>query len=73
MSKHTPDAILRERLARKVRDEHAREAAGDMLAALQMSLPALEWCQQQWANSPQQGEGINVLDVVRAAIAKATP
>jgi hypothetical protein len=46
-------------------------AAPDMLAALQMSLPALEWCQKQWAGSPQNGDGINVLSVVRAAIAKA--
>lgn len=46
-------------------------AAPDLLAALQMSLPALEWCQQQWASSPQHGEGVNVLDVVRAALTKA--
>ena len=46
-------------------------AAPDMLAALQMAVPALEWCQKQWASSPQQGSGINVLDVVRAVIAAA--
>lgn len=44
-----------------------------LVSALQMSLPALEWCQKQWAHSPQQGDGINVLDVVRAALAKAAP
>jgi hypothetical protein len=46
-------------------------AAPELLMALQMSLPALEWCQQQWALSPQQGEGVNVLNVVRAALANA--
>jgi hypothetical protein len=47
-------------------------AAPDLLTALQMAIPALEWCDQQWAKSPQRGEGVNVLAFVRAAIAKAT-
>lgn len=71
----TIEELEREYAAAKAADEAARKvraAAPDMLVALQMSLPALEWCQQRWANSPQHGEGINVLDVVRAAILKAT-
>jgi len=46
-------------------------AAPELLAALQMALPALEWCDKQWANSPQRGHGVNVLHVVKATIAKA--
>jgi len=50
---------------------HLIAAAPDMLVALQMAVPALEWCQKQWASSPQQGSGINVLAVVRATLADA--
>lgn len=51
----------------------AVNAHGDLLTALQMTLPALEWCEKQWAKSPQHGEGVNVLAVVRAALASITP
>lgn len=43
----------------------------DLVMALQMTLPVLEWCEKQWANSPQQGEGMSVLKIVRAVIAEA--
>lgn len=46
-------------------------AAPDLLLALQMALPALEWCEKQWAGSPQHGDGLSVMDTVRAALAKA--
>ena len=45
--------------------------APELLAALQMAMPALEWCEKQWAKSPQHGEGVNVLAVARAALTKA--
>lgn len=59
------------RLAEAKANARLIAAAPELLVALQMSVPALEWCQKQWANSPQQGDGVNVLSVVRAAIAKA--
>ena len=61
---------LEQRRVRLLRDRMATNAP-EMLAALQMAVPALEWCEKQWASSPQHGDGINVLAVVRAAIAKA--
>lgn len=42
-----------------------------MLTVLQMTVQPLEWCQKQWADSPQSGEGINVLAMVNAVIRKA--
>jgi hypothetical protein len=46
-------------------------ARPDLLTALQLAMPALKWCEKQWASSPQRGEGFNVVDIVRDAIAKA--
>lgn len=58
-------------LSNTTQPDPVREAAPDLLFALQMAKPALEWCQKQWTKSPQQGDGVNVLAVVEAAIAKA--
>lgn len=51
--------------------EQVEAQRDELLAALQMAVPALEWCEKQWAGSPQTGEGVSVMAVVRAAIAKA--
>lgn len=55
------------------RTAHARliAAAPDLLMALQMALPALEWCEKQWAGSPQS-DGLNALAAARSVITKAT-
>lgn len=48
-----------------------RAERDNLLTALQIALPALEWCDKQWRDSHQYGEGINVHALVRATIAKA--
>lgn len=46
-------------------------ASPALVVALQMAVPALEWCQKQWENSPQCGDGVNVLKVVHDALKQA--